>query len=347
MATSPSAQKIFDALLTKYGKAIAQAFLDAINDLRSGADLSALSDAISRGDIQAAIDALHLDPAAMAPLDKAIGDAYAAGGQYGATTIQTAVRSAGLQFVVRFNGRNLRAENWLRDHSSQLVTDILDDQRASVRAVLQAGMEAGSNPRTTALDIIGRINRATGKREGGILGLTSQQAEYVRSAQAELASGDPALLRNYLTRTLRDRRFDSVILRAIEDGDIIPVKTIQSAAGSYANRLLKLRGDTIARTESLTALHTAQEEAFHQAIDAGTIKASDIRNTWRSAGDDRVRHTHTVLNGETVGQGQAFTSPSGARLRYPGDTSLGAPPSEIINCRCLLQKRINFLNNIQ
>ncbi len=64
---------------------------------------------------------------------------------------------------------------------------------------------------------------------------------------------------------------------------------------------------------------------------------------WRSAGDGRVRHTHIVLNGQEVrGMDLAFQSPSGAMLRYPGDTSLGAGAAEIIGCRCDVEYNFDF-----
>jgi hypothetical protein len=47
-----------------------------------------------------------------------------------------------------------------------------------------------------------------------------------------------------------------------------------------------------------------------------------------------------------VGLKEPFTSPTGARLMYPGDTSLGAGPAETIQCRCTVSVRIDFLANI-
>lgn len=55
---------------------------------------------------------------------------------------------------------------------------------------------------------------------------------------------------------------------------------------------------------------------------------------WISQRDDRVRHTHMVLDGKTVPVPAVFTSPSGAKLRYPGDPR--APMSERAGCRCFL-----------
>ena len=59
----------------------------------------------------------------------------------------------------------------------------------------------------------------------------------------------------------------------------------------------------------------------------------------------RTRLTHAVLDGKTAGLREPFRSPSGAFLMFPGDPS--APGAEIINCRCNLTYRIDFLANIR
>lgn len=55
--------------------------------------------------------------------------------------------------------------------------------------------------------------------------------------------------------------------------------------------------------------------------------------TWRTIGDSKVRDTHQVVDGQTKGIDEPFELPQGIVL-HPGDGSLGAPYSEIINCRC-------------
>jgi hypothetical protein len=336
--------QVFDDLLSRYETEIAAAFRAAINDLGAQADLAGVIEALSRNDVAAAIEALHLDPAAYTGLQDALARAY---GDGGATAAGFANRAVPPSVVIRFDGRNLRAEQWLRQYSSSLVTRIVEDQRAALRQALTAGMTRGENPRTTALDIVGRINRATGKREGGILGLTSQQEAFARNARDELMSGDPAKLRNYLTRARRDKRFDRTIAKAIRDETPVPADTIRKATGAYRNRLLKLRGDTIGRTEALTSLQSANHEAYLQAVDNGAVAESDVRKVWRSAGDLRVRHSHRVLSGQSAGLREAFTSPSGARMMFPGDTSQGAGAEETIQCRCVAEYRIDFLSNLR
>ena len=59
---------------------IRDAFLAAVADVRSAAQLSLLMDAIERNDMARIIAVLNLDPSFFAPLDRAITGAYIEGG---------------------------------------------------------------------------------------------------------------------------------------------------------------------------------------------------------------------------------------------------------------------------
>lgn len=345
MARRPTEQQLFAELEQRYGTALAEAFMAAIEDLRAGADLQRVVAAIQAGNIEAAIEALNLDAAAFDRLLDAFQQAYVAAGEASVSTMPIIRDVAGARVIIRFGSRNPRAESWLREQSSVLVTRILEEQRSAVRQALVAGMEKGTAPRSIGLDIVGRIDKTTGKRAGGVLGLSAQQEGYLRSAKAELASSDPAELSHYLTRARRDKRFDRTIQKAIREGQPLPAEIQRKAATRYEARLLELRGQTIGRKEAMTSLQAGKYEAYLQAVDTGAIAESDVRRTWRSASDLRVRHTHMGLNGDTVGLRQAFVSPSGARLMYPGDPS--APASETIGCRCDVTYRIDFLSNLR
>lgn len=344
MGRQPTQAEVIDDLLARYEREITEAFRAAIADLGQNADLSAVIDALRRNDIEAALEALNLDPAAYSGLLDAVQRAYS---ESGAANAAIANLATGPSLAIRFDVRNPRAERWLRDYSSTLVTRILDDQRQAIRAALVDGMARGQNPRSTALEIVGRINRATGAREGGILGLTAAQERYLATARAELASGDTEALRNYLTRQRRDKRFDRSVAKAIREGTPLPAEIQRKAVVAYQRRLLQLRGETIGRTEALTSLHAAQQEAYLQAVEKGQIEEADVRRVWRSARDLRVRHTHSALDGDPAGLREPFRSPSGARLMYPGDTSLGAPASETINCRCTVIVRLDWRGNLR
>lgn len=336
-------EQLFQELLDRYGPQVAKAFMVAVDDLRAGADVQRLTAAIAAGDLAGAVAALELDPAAFNDLLEAIRESYLAGGQGAAQTMK-APATAG---VIRFDGRNPAAEAWLHTHSSELVTRIVTDQRDAIREILEANMRAGANPKTATRQIVGAVNRATGKREGGVIGLTTQQAGYVTTARQELASGDPALMKHYLTRTRRDKRFDRSVQRAIDDEATVPADTVRKAMNRYETRLLELRAQTIARHETLTSLQAAKHQAYLQAVESGKLSASAVRRVWRDVGDLRVRHTHRLLDGDTVGLTEPFRSPSGAMLMFPGDSSLGAPASEIIGCRCDVNYRIDHLANLR
>lgn len=342
MPRKPTQQQVFDELLTHYEGAIADAFRAAVTDLTTAADLQGAINALEAGNVQAALDALHINAAAYGPLEEAVRASYVAGGSEGAVIANS---QTGAAVVIRFNVRNPRAEAWLRDHSSNLVTRIVDDQRNAIRQALTAGMERGVNPKTSALDIVGRVDRTTGQRTGGIIGLTAQQEQFARNARDELASGDPAQLRKYLERGRRDARFDRTIAKAIRDGTPVPADIIGKATERYKARLLELRGTTIGRTEAMASLNAAKQEAYLQAVDAGQVSEADIRRVWDATGDLRTRRTHAVLDGKSAGLREPFHSPSGAFLMYPGDPS--APAAETANCRCTVNFRIDFLSNIR
>ncbi len=339
----PTQRQRFEALLEKHEPALRRAFLAGIDELKDGAVIREVAEALEAGDVEGALNAMRIEPEAFRELEQAYEAAFEDGGVDAADLITgTRTPNAGPLFI-RFNVRNPRAENFVRDHSSTLVTRITDDQRTTIRNTMNEGLQRGRNPRTTALDIVGRIDPATQRRTGGVIGLSAPQGRAVNRARDELASGDPAQLRNYLTRAARDKRFDIVVNRALRDGTPIPADQAQRAIQRYSDRLLRLRGETIARTETLSAIQSSKLEAFQQAVDSGQVSANAVRKTWNSAGDFRVRHTHTVLDGDTVGLNEQFISPSGALLSHPGD----GPPEESINCRCDMSIRIDFFANVR
>ena len=56
--------------------------------------------------------------------------------------------------------------------------------------------------------------------------------------------------------------------------------------------------------------------------------------SWITMGDGKVRGTHAEANGQKRKIDEPFTV-GGYNLMHPGDTSLGASLSEVINCRCV------------
>lgn len=336
MARKPTLRQRFEALVDVHEPAIAAAFRAAIQDIQDSAQIGVMVARLEAGDVDGAFRAIGMDPAAFRPLDRAILAAYEAGGAATVGTMPRFIAPDAGQVIVRFDVRNPRAEAWLADHSSTMVTRIIEDQRVAVRAALREGMEAGTNPRRVALDIVGRVNRATGKREGGVLGLTSPQERYAASARRELLSGDPEQMQNYLNRGRRDRRFDRSVLKAIKEGRAVDPAIAEKAVTRYEAALLNLRGEIIGRTEALGSLHESQAEAWRQAVESGAVDPQNVVKVWIATKDGRTRDTHAAMDRQTVGLNERFSN----GLMYPCEP--GGPPSEVIACRCTMVTRIDF-----
>lgn len=331
----------FDQLIDAWEPVLKRAFLDSISNLRDAAQIDQIVRMLENNDVGGALRAVGIDPVAFRPFDKSITAAFEAGGEATAAIVPVTRDAAGFRSVFQFAIRNPEAENWLRSYSGGLISDIVDDQRTAVRNFLSARLQEGANPRTTALDLVGRIAKETGRREGGVIGLTSSQEEWVRNYSAELASDNPKAA---LSRNLRDKRFDRAVVRAANEGRALTAAEIEPMTRAYRNRALRYRAETIARKETITALHTAQEMALDQATAAGGVDAENIMMVWHSAHDDRVRAAHRDLDGKRVKRGGYFQSSLGP-IRYPGDPSASA--ANTVNCRCWLEPRIDFLAGIR
>ena len=330
------------ALISALEPRIRDAFIASVSDIRSEVQIAVLVKAIEEGRIDDAIRALNLGPEFYEPLNDVLRAAYLDGGRATILSLpRIADPASGSRLVLRFDGQNPQAEAWVKNRASGLIVEIVKDQVDAVRAALTEGLTQGQNPRDTALEIVGRIDRATGRRTGGILGLTSQQAGFVANARAELR--DPKMMDRYLGRALRDKRYDRMVLRAIRDQKPLAEEDVQAISNRYTDRMLKYRGDMIARTETLTALHASQYEAMRQLIDTGKVRADQVVKTWSATMDSRTRDSHAAMNGQQHKFDEPFTAPSGARMRYPQDTALGAGPEEIIACRCYMTTRIKYL----
>ena len=317
---------------------VLRAFNAVIASIRDSATLADLTTLIEQGRIDQVIDMLQLDRATFAPLEQAIAEAYRTGGETAMGQIGR-VPVDGMDMRMVFDVRSPAAEAWLSQSSGRIV-EIIDEQRIVVRQALQAGMAAGNNPRTTALDIVGRIDSVRRVRVGGLLGLTEQQAGWVANAREELLNLDA----NYFTRALRDKRFDATVRRAIEDGKPLTRDQIDKAITQMQNRAQRYRGETVARTESLNALRAGHHDAVAQAIEAGDVDAQDVEREWSSSGGGRTRDAHIEADGQRVKAGQPFIV-GGELMMYPGDPA--GSPENTINCRCSEITRIDFAGKVR
>jgi len=323
-------------LTDKMSEQTKRAFLAAIRDMRDSVNMARLERALAAGDVAAALDALNLSPGFMEPVRVALSQAFLAGG----ASVIGGLPSRGLSFAVRFDGRNPRAEEWARSQSSALIVDILESTREAAREIVRAGIERGANPRKTALELAGRIDKVSGRRSGGILGLSPDLAAHVRAAEIDMQSAEG--LKRYLGRTLRDKRYDARVMRAISEGRGLSKADAELLASRYYDRLLSYRAERISRTEATAALNAGRNEGLKQLIESGNVRQDQVKTRWKSALDKRTRDSHFGMHNQLVKFGDPFQTPGGSLLMHPGDSSLGAPAKEIVNCRCTSQVEIDF-----
>jgi hypothetical protein len=332
MANRRRLQNKLAALLKEYDGRIEAAFLVAIRNKANSINLAELAAAIEARDFNRAVNIAGLTRADLFPFDASITSAYVAGGQ----TVAAAAPAFAVSFG--FDGRATRAEAWARSHVGGLVTGIVDEQLDMLRETIGAQLADGIAPRKIAVRIAGQT--VNGTRQGGFIGLSRPQMGYLSNARDELANLDAG----YFKRSLRDRRFDGIVRKAIADRRPLAQADIDRIAARYSDRMLKHRADTIARTESITALRAGRREGIQQGIEAGAIAGDAVKRRWNATGDSRTRPDHQAVNGQEVeGMNTPFVMPDGSRMLYPGDTSLGAAADQTILCRCYDEYVINWL----
>lgn len=338
-------ERDLNRLLEKYAPAIRDAIIAGIRDIRDNAVVSEIVTMIERNDVDGALRALGYNPAVFNTYYTLMVQAFQESGMLLMAAQPKYTDDAnGVKTMLRFNVRDRNAEQWLRERSSSLVTNIEDDVRSAVRDTLNDGLAQGRNPRSVALDLVGRLNRTTGHREGGVVGLGEREAAWSRSVRQKLLSLDPS----YLEMELRDRRFDGIVQRAIEAGEPLSAEDVQKLTDRYRERALRHRGETIGRTEALAALQRSEYESTRQALEQSGLPPEAATKTWKAVGDERTRDSHAEMHNQTVPMDQPFVSPvTGAQMMHPHDLSLGAPGREVIACRCRVRYNIRYGYGLQ
>ena len=127
-------------------------------------------------------------------------------------------------------------------------------------------------------------------------------------------------------------RIQSVTLQAILQGESIPnmAKRICTELGEK-NRAASVR---YARTAATSAENAGRMDAYHRAQDEGI----ELQKTWIATLDDRTRHWHRELDGQTVGIDEPFNNEYGD-IMYPGDPD-AEDGANIWNCRCAMITQI-------
>lgn len=136
-------------------------------------------------------------------------------------------------------------------------------------------------------------------------------------------------------------RFYRAYMDMLDDIDAASEEDFEERAIAFAEEVTK---STQKHRDSLDGYWTSADRAVEIAKnESGLVnntmeyreaKRSGKRyKTWHTMGDDKVRETHWPMDGVRVGIDEFFNV-NGYDMLFPMDGEHGAPPEEIINCRC-------------
>lgn len=284
-----------------------EAFLEAVRNVEGEMDEEKLLSALKRKDGQAVVQALGLSRM-RAALQRGLENDYLramiAAGQ---ANTQEAVR-AGV-FEMTFNVTNPNAVLTARQEVGTLITQVSEETVEAVRTVTSDMFTEGIPPVKASREI------------RTVVGLHSRHAKAVRNFRRQLEAGNLAAV---------DRRLDAATKARIRSAirrDAVTPEFVDEVAETYRTSLLNRRAQDIARTESMRAAHSGQQESWRQAVRQGHLDAERTRRHWIVTPDDRLRETHAAvpgMNEDGVGLEEPFETPVGTAMY---------PPLEP-NCRC-------------
>ena len=183
--------------------------------------------------------------------------------------------------LLSYDGTNPRVVAALQRSRYDMIQGLREDQRQAIGEALRLGAAEGWNPRQTAIAIRDSI------------GLTADQTRWVANYRRALETAD----RRALAYKLRDARSDSAVRAAVESGKPLAQDRIDRLVARYSERQLKLRAETIARTETIRAAHEAQDEAYEQVIESG-LDVDRLQAQWHAGAKPRTRDSHVTMNGQ-------------------------------------------------
>lgn len=166
-----------------------------------------------------------------------------------------------------------------------------------------------------------------------------------RGVSTILTTGDPKIIQflaekeikvRDVTSTLRERLRRTLVDAEIEASTIAEAQSevLSLVRDQFASA--SARSLAIARTESAEASNGVR---FMEMEEQAANPDSRIkRHRWLTAGDVHVRLQHQAVANEVVPIGEPFSN----GLRYPGE--VGAPPEQVINCRCVPEPILEPVN---
>jgi F like protein len=314
-----AAQQRIEALLSNYRGFVRAQFDLFLSSVRDPATLAEVEEALSEKRIN---DALSIVDRYVFRFGDALVQPISAIGGEQAAILAEEEGLSGAGVAVSFNPASSAIVEATQRNRLQFIRDFGADQRAVVSQALTESARLGENPVDAA------------RRFRDSIGLTAYQEQMVSRYQRLLETNNARAL----DRELRDRRYDRGFENAIAGDYALPQDRIDTMVSRYRARLLQLRGETIARTESGRVAEEVRNITTLQALDRAGIDRELAVKQWSATRDPRTRDTHAAMDGQARWLADTFDSPSGAMLMYPHDSD--APAAETINCRCTVTYQV-------
>jgi len=294
----------------RFGQDVALRWTAALVKYQGTINLVQLESAIASGNLQA-MEAVVNAHAMQQVLEKAMRDPIMQATRAGGLASQAALKAYGIE--ADFNAVHPNVILYARNRAAALVTSVPEDVRDTIRLV-------------TALGAAGRatvVEQAKMIRE--VVGLPRNWALAPLRFSDELHAA--ALRGSIGTLGRRLSGADMVKVRGAIEGGTADSAFIQEISATYTQRLINLRAETIARTESLAAANYGVHESWIQAVDDGSLP-QEVKRVWIVTPDDRLCPICIEIpdmNPDGVGVEEQFDTPEG-----PVDD----PPAPHPNCRC-------------
>lgn len=228
-------------------------------------------------------------------------------------TIRQVVERAGKKALATYGLNSAFAldnpytQGWLTQRTGELITNISDDARATVRSLVEQAWTDGIPPKQLA-----NLIKPT-------LGLNEQQAAAVQ------------------------RRYEST-RQALEDGGMGSARAASVASErvkDYADDLLDQRALNIARTETIAASTAGAQDAWNDAKDQGFLP-DDSQREWVASPEGLGACRYCVaLDGQRVPFDEDFETDCPSV-----DGSINRPPLHV-RCRCTVRLILPGLNDAQ
>ncbi|HJB29713.1 MAG TPA: phage head morphogenesis protein, partial [Candidatus Blautia faecavium] len=172
------------------------------------------------------------------------------------------------------------AEDWMKKHGAEMVTNMADEQIETIRQILEESVYHKMSVEETA-----RYLRP-------IIGLTEPQAQanirYYNNFKTQLAAAHPRMKTESIERKARE------------------------AAEKYAVKQRRVRAETIAKTELITAYHKGNDLAVREGIRTG--KLPKMKKVWSTSRDDKVCKACMALEGTEIDMDEEFKAKSRKRM---------------------------------